>query len=748
MAFGGARDTDWTHIRVDGDRLRAAGYLPAARVLLGAVKQTAAETGLGTLLMRRKLDDGTELVADVRGGVPTVTIRTPAPERPTKPLDVLRGFVSWPSDAAHPDGVDPMRPQAVYSPPGAAPGQRRWTTSMFRAFQSVWSAIKVGKSTFHARNGDDLRPDGVALFGNHRWSDGRGLYVSWFGPESGCVVNGVEPYWMSSVGSPPTVSFPVDLFYSSAVFYGGELLYDARNFTGTGAYSLVGGACVRDQGGRKWLYVAQWTKSFDGLRVVRVPVRSGVQRSGAFKPVVDSTAGAEVMFTAPLPTPFPEYDRPWAHPVRFSRDGSQLVVYVPAGDPYDVGLFTAAQINEWFNPSDTAVDPALAVALRPSDARLVFNTDTGAVTVTTYTTSFASPAAGPIAGDFTDAGLVEVQVEHPAGLADHHPIGGWYVFGTQRLPIAHQAAMSAPGYRRDIVCLAPGDDRYLFLRTELSAQSVGHTASSIEPMRRSWLELWSGDALLFDVDLGTYDGSTFGAGNSLGLTTPVNIPALGVVNQRVFDLTHGAFAAYGFGPFHSATPGGRYNEASLFSPSAVLRPYFQHFRPFGPIPSFMRGLSWTLSPFVRFRRCAESVFNPYPNAGIAVALTFGVDTVPGTLSHPSVAFFTWNRFLPGENRQVSRPIPEGGAHGRLRVFSGKGTLPSMDYRKDDYPLTRALCRLGDATLVSCAWFGRPDESFIALAPGVSPTDLTGLSTSQLRLHPAVALGTTPMFEVT
>lgn len=744
MAFGGARDTDWTHVRVEGDRSRAAAFLPAARVLLGAVKQTAAERGLGTLRMRRRLEGGVELVADVRGGIPVVTMRIPQDRPRGRGLDVLRGFLSWPSNADYPDGLDADHPQAIYSPPGAAPGQERWTTSLFRAFDTVWDSIGVGKGTYRARNGDELLPDGATLFGNHRWTDGRGLYLSWFGPESGCIVNGVEPHWASGTER----SFPIDLFYSSAVFYGGELLYDTRNAAASGAHRLVGGACIRDLADGKWLYVAQWTATFNSLRVVRIRVAPGEQRGGAYAPVINEGDEAEVLFTATLPTPFPEYDRPWAHPVRFSRDGSQFVVYVPAGDPYDIGTFTAAQINAWFNPSPAATESALAVALRAADARLTFDSDTGQVAVATYSTSYAAPSPGPIAGDFDDDGLVEVQVEHAEGLLPHHTVGGWYVFGAQRLPIAFQPAINTPGYRRDIVCLAPGDDRYLFLRTELGVLDATSGFPSIAPTRRSWLELWSGDALLFDVDLGTYDGTAFGIGNLLGLTTEVDIPSLGITNQRVVDLTHGAFAAYGFGPFHSVSPSGRYGSSTAFSPSAMLRPYFQHFRPPGPIPSYAQNLNWTRSPFARSRRFAEAVFSPYPEAGVPVALTFGPDTLQGVLSHSAIGFWAWNSLNPNPNLAFSRAVPEGGAHGRLRSFNGEGMFEGNTFEKADYPLTRAVCRINDATLVSCAWFGRPDASFVAVAPQVDVGELTGLAPSQLRLHPAVALGTTPMFEVT
>lgn len=71
-----ARDTDWSHIRVVGDKDAAAQHVGYARKLLGYVKQDAAHNGLKTHQATKRLPDGTTVVAEIHGAQPIMTIVT------------------------------------------------------------------------------------------------------------------------------------------------------------------------------------------------------------------------------------------------------------------------------------------------------------------------------------------------------------------------------------------------------------------------------------------------------------------------------------------------------------------------------------------------------------------------------------------------------------------------------------------------------------------------------------------------
>ncbi len=81
-----ARDNDWTHCHVVGDRTVAAQYLPFARKLLGFVKHDASFNKLGVHKIVRRLDDGTVVTAEIHGNIPRITIQTAPRSQPQPPL--------------------------------------------------------------------------------------------------------------------------------------------------------------------------------------------------------------------------------------------------------------------------------------------------------------------------------------------------------------------------------------------------------------------------------------------------------------------------------------------------------------------------------------------------------------------------------------------------------------------------------------------------------------------------------------
>lgn len=174
--FGGPRDSAWTHIRVEGgSREDARAFLPAARKLLGMVKETAAAAKIGVLQVRQPINGGGELVGRIVGAIPHVTIKLP--RFPPKEDDrvVLDGFVCWPRTLARPDGAGDLEtsnfdyPQMVLSPPSKETRQRKWWTFLYERFDTFWQAVKGGKQVYKSRGAVDLLPSGLRRYGNHFW---------------------------------------------------------------------------------------------------------------------------------------------------------------------------------------------------------------------------------------------------------------------------------------------------------------------------------------------------------------------------------------------------------------------------------------------------------------------------------------------------------------------------------------------------------------------------------------------------
>lgn len=108
-----ARDTDWTHIHVAGDRDAAAPYVSYARKLLGYVKQDAGYNGLMTHGIERQLSDGAVIRAEIVGGIPRITINPPGGGSDVVEADWFEGVVLLYSHLDHPataiEVIDPNR---------------------------------------------------------------------------------------------------------------------------------------------------------------------------------------------------------------------------------------------------------------------------------------------------------------------------------------------------------------------------------------------------------------------------------------------------------------------------------------------------------------------------------------------------------------------------------------------------------------------------------------------------------------
>ncbi|MBW8777416.1 MAG: hypothetical protein JF596_21225, partial [Stenotrophomonas sp.] len=113
----GSRYVDWTHVHVNGDRDRAAAYVGLGRKVLGAVTEDAQRWGLQTHVMHHKTEDGAEIIGEIRGGIPRITI-TPPPliEGEPPPIRGKDDFIVWARDASRPEGIDAVHPKQILRP--------------------------------------------------------------------------------------------------------------------------------------------------------------------------------------------------------------------------------------------------------------------------------------------------------------------------------------------------------------------------------------------------------------------------------------------------------------------------------------------------------------------------------------------------------------------------------------------------------------------------------------------------------
>ncbi|MBS0227088.1 MAG: hypothetical protein JSS23_00145 [Proteobacteria bacterium] len=165
----GPRYLGWMHKRFRGDVDKAPAYLPEARKVLGFVVQEAERLGLMTYTLRRTLANGVQIIGELFGGQPRVTITVPFV--PPNPLEVVppEGFVTWPRDDDHVDGIDDTYPQVLLTP--------TWTTSFYNS--TIAARVTVPKQPkFYGAE----YPAGLKFAGNVDWRRDDGVRVSWYGP--------------------------------------------------------------------------------------------------------------------------------------------------------------------------------------------------------------------------------------------------------------------------------------------------------------------------------------------------------------------------------------------------------------------------------------------------------------------------------------------------------------------------------------------------------------------------------------
>lgn len=183
------RYEDWTHVRVNGDRHAAAPYLGEGRKLLGQVFEEAKHNNLGVHLLRRRLEDGTVIVAEKIGDMPRITIAPTQAQQPGIKRTLEAFCLNW-------AGIAPDRTPIMFVEPSGEPGEedfRDWQAAFFDANAYGRDLVPEERRTgsymdvFGVRSG--VRDDGTRLLpGNGMWvHPDRGEVVSWF--------RGYNGYW-------------------------------------------------------------------------------------------------------------------------------------------------------------------------------------------------------------------------------------------------------------------------------------------------------------------------------------------------------------------------------------------------------------------------------------------------------------------------------------------------------------------------------------------------------------------------
>lgn len=269
------RHHNWTHVHVVGDHDQASAYLPEARKLLGQVIEDAQHNGLQTHQMTRRYQDGAVIVAEVRGGIPRVTIAPPTREGEDPQPEPPDDFVVWARTLAMPDGIDPEHPQQILKEPDGRRGSQ-WRSFVFN------DDVPAGRRTGGTYGG--MFPRGLDHAGNVDWVGEDGERISWYGPSARMFADAYV--------NPKTQ-------YGKKVFMLGEVLFDADQYAADspgqthGEDRYILGAALKIVGTQAYLITVQTTGD-DGMTPMD-PIPAG---EGRFTyPLANQAAARQTFYT-------------------------------------------------------------------------------------------------------------------------------------------------------------------------------------------------------------------------------------------------------------------------------------------------------------------------------------------------------------------------------------------------------------------------------------------------------------------
>lgn len=177
----GSRYEDWTHLHIEGDREAAQLLVPLGRKVLGFVSQQRQYNGLMTYKSVHPVEGG-EIVGEIIGGIPRVTIRVLPPVVEELPRESRGGFIIWPHwghEQGEPFGSlgtspdpDNLYPQAWLE----FFGRRKITH-----YRERWDVVdSIVGATYQTYTAPDLYPDGMLYSGNVEWKSDQ-IALTWYG---------------------------------------------------------------------------------------------------------------------------------------------------------------------------------------------------------------------------------------------------------------------------------------------------------------------------------------------------------------------------------------------------------------------------------------------------------------------------------------------------------------------------------------------------------------------------------------
>lgn len=235
----------WKHTRASGDRAEIARHVPLARKVLGYAVKEAARNGLLTFKHRKLLPDGTEIIGEVIGGQPRMTINVPGVPTDRKRDRIPENFVTYPRDETRPDGLAEEYPEVILN----EEADNGWRSLFFDGTVPGYDDFTRRKGTYRFIGNEEAFPEGITHAGNVDWLSEDGERVSWYGPPSRLFA---DPFVQ------PRAQF------GGFVFMLGQILLDVDEYeaaaedadAATGSKYVLG-ACFRRVDGSLYLYTIQ-----------------------------------------------------------------------------------------------------------------------------------------------------------------------------------------------------------------------------------------------------------------------------------------------------------------------------------------------------------------------------------------------------------------------------------------------------------------------------------------------------------
>lgn len=176
-----SRYENWHHLHIEGDKAAAQALVPLGRKVLGYVAQQAEFNGLMTHKAVHQVEGG-EIVAEVIGGIPRVTIRVLPPEGEVLPRESRGGFIIWPH-WGHVEG-EPFGSLGT-SPDPDNEYPQAWLEFFGRRkithYRERWDVVDdIVGSTYQTYTTPDLYPEGMRYYGNVEWKSDE-VALTWYG---------------------------------------------------------------------------------------------------------------------------------------------------------------------------------------------------------------------------------------------------------------------------------------------------------------------------------------------------------------------------------------------------------------------------------------------------------------------------------------------------------------------------------------------------------------------------------------